>query len=359
MSVNLVLVCSSSYEFRSMKNDTDSQSFITSPMLLSLKDRKATLATIVHNYASNSLKHSGPRFNEDVVAMMYLAIDCIANSCSIIALPSKVRDGTAIHVAHCLVHTYNLTHGDGVILGDGPTFGAKAASTREVTVTEVARAGQGATARGAFAEGFELEAKIVGGGAARTNNGSVEQQSWEQKTFSLSNATVGKSERGPQATTGRRRSSTHQQWIRGAAARGAAETFNTVGKDKRDLQATTGGAMRAAARVAERGKEQCEQQAVQQNKSEEQSKQQHVKYDENDEQSEQQSAQRPTRQSLSDENSLDESSPLSDGGWPPQNPWKGEIREIHEEFPESVICEYVLSSMHGCQLTEEFGRQER
>ena len=87
-----------------------------------------------------------------------------------------------MHVARCLVHTHNLAHGDGNILGNGPTFGAKAASTREVTATEVARADQEATARGAFAEGFELEARIVDGGAARANNRSAEQQSWEQKT---------------------------------------------------------------------------------------------------------------------------------------------------------------------------------
>ena len=73
--------------------------------------------------------------------MMYVAFDCIANSRSIIALPSEVRDGTAMYVARCLDHTYNLAHGDGDILGDGPTFGTKAASTREVTATEVARAG--------------------------------------------------------------------------------------------------------------------------------------------------------------------------------------------------------------------------
>ena len=141
MSVNLVLVCSSSYEFRDMQSDTDSQSFTSSPMLLSLRDRKATLATFVNSYASNSLKRSRPRFNEDVVAMMYVAVDCIANSRSIIALPSEFRDETAMHVAHCLVHTYNLARGNGDILGDGPTFGTKAASTREVTATEVARAG--------------------------------------------------------------------------------------------------------------------------------------------------------------------------------------------------------------------------
>ena len=183
--------------------------------------------------------------------MMYVAVDCIANSRSITALPSEVRDGTAMHVDRCLIYTHNLAHDDDDTLGDGPTVGAEEASTREVTATKVARAGQGATARGAFAEGFELETKIVDGGAARANSGPVEQQSWEQKTFSLSNATVGKSERGPQATTGRRRSSTHQQWIRGAAAREAEETFNTVGKDERDPQATTRGAVQAAARAAE------------------------------------------------------------------------------------------------------------
>ena len=86
-----------------------------------------------------------------------------------------------MHVARCLVRTHNLAHGDGNILGDGPTFGAKAASTKEVTATEVARADQEATAVGAFAEGFELEARIVDGRGARANNGSVEQQSWEQK----------------------------------------------------------------------------------------------------------------------------------------------------------------------------------
>ena len=150
-------------------------------MLSSLKDRKTTLATFVNNYASDSLKHSGPRFNEDVVAMMYVAVDCIANSRSITALPSEVRDGTAMHVDRCLIYTHNLAHDDDDTLGDGPTVGAEEASTREVTATKVARAGQGATARGAFAEGFELETKIVDGGAARANSGPVEQQSWEQK----------------------------------------------------------------------------------------------------------------------------------------------------------------------------------
>ena len=184
--------------------------------------------------------------------MMYVAVDCIANYRSVTTLPSEVQEGTAMHVACCLVHTHNLAHGNGNILGNGPTFAAKAASTREVTATEAARADQEATARGAFAEGFELEAKIVDEGAAHANNRSVEQQFWEQKKiFSLWNATVCKNERGPQATTGRRRSSTHQQWIRGAAAREAEETFNTVGKDERDPQATTRGAVQAAARAAE------------------------------------------------------------------------------------------------------------
>ena len=113
--------------------------------------------------------------------MVYVAVDSIPNSRLIIALPSEVQDGTAVHVAYCLVHTYNLAHGDGDTLGDGPTAGAEAASTREVTATKVARAGQGAAAKGAFAEGFELEAKIVDRGAARANNRSVEQQPWEQK----------------------------------------------------------------------------------------------------------------------------------------------------------------------------------
>ena len=48
LSMNLVLVCSSSCEFCAMQNDTDSQSFTSSPMLLSLKDRKATVATFVN-----------------------------------------------------------------------------------------------------------------------------------------------------------------------------------------------------------------------------------------------------------------------------------------------------------------------
>ena len=99
--------------------------------------------------------------------MMYVAVIC--------------EEGTAMHVARCLVHNHNLAHGGGNILEDGPTFDGKAASTREVTATEVARADEEDTARGAFAEGFEFEAKIVDRGAAHANNGSVEQQSWEQK----------------------------------------------------------------------------------------------------------------------------------------------------------------------------------
>ena len=124
-----------------------------------------------------------------------------------------------MHVARCLVDTYNLAHSDDHTLRDGPTVGAKAASTREETTTKVARAGQGAAARGAFAEEFEFEAKIVSGGVARANNGSVNQQPEEQKTFSLTNITVGKDERGLQATTRGWRSSTRQQWIRGAEKR--------------------------------------------------------------------------------------------------------------------------------------------
>ena len=51
------------------------------------------------------------------------------------------------------------------------------------------------------------------GGAARANNGSLEQQLKEQKKKnSLSNSTVGKDERGPQATTRGRRSSTSDPW---------------------------------------------------------------------------------------------------------------------------------------------------
>ena len=114
----------------------------------------------MNNYASDLLMHNEPMFSEDVVTMMYVAVDCIANSRSIIALPIEIRDGTAMHVTRCLVHTYNLAHGDGDILGDGPTFGARAASTREVTATKVAQVDQEATARGAFAEGFELEARM-------------------------------------------------------------------------------------------------------------------------------------------------------------------------------------------------------
>ena len=41
------------------------------------------------------------------------------------------------------------------------------------------------------------------------------------------------------------------QAIRGAAAQGAGETFNTVGKDERDPQATTIAVKQAAARAAE------------------------------------------------------------------------------------------------------------
>lgn len=163
-----------------MQNDTDSRSFASSPMLLSLKDQKTKLATFVNNHASDSLEYNGPRFSKHVVAMMYVAVDCIANSRLITVLPSGVRNGTAMHVARCLVNTYNLAHSDGHPLGDGPMVDAKAANTREETTTEVARADQGSTARGAFAEGFELEAKKVDGGVAHTNNGSVEQQPEEQ-----------------------------------------------------------------------------------------------------------------------------------------------------------------------------------
>ena len=91
-------------------NDTDRQSFTSSPMLLSLKDWKATLATFVNNYASNSLKHSGPRFNENVVAMMYVAIDCIVNSRSISALPSEVQDRAALSGLHSQLSSWRWRH---------------------------------------------------------------------------------------------------------------------------------------------------------------------------------------------------------------------------------------------------------
>ena len=84
-----------------------------------------------------------------------------------------------MHAARCLVDTYNLAHSDGHTIRDGSTVGAETASTREETTTKVAPAGQGAAVRGAFTEGFELEAKIVDGGAAHANNGSAEQQSYE------------------------------------------------------------------------------------------------------------------------------------------------------------------------------------
>ena len=132
------------------------------------------------------------------------------------------------------------------------------------------------------------------GGAAHTSNGSVEQQPEKQKKHSI-----------------------------------LLEKMREIRKRPREEQCKQQPVQQ------NESKEQHEQQVVQQNESEEQSKQQPVKHDENDEQSKQQSAQ----QSLSDENSLDESSSLSDGGWPPQNPCKDEIRELHEEFPESVIRE--------------------
>ena len=94
---------------------------------------------------------------------------------------------------------------------------------------------------------------------------------------------------------------------------------------------------------------------MQQNESEEQSKQQPVQHDESEEQSKQQ----PVQQSLSGESSLGESSSSSDWGWPPRNSWKDEIRELHEEFPESVICEQVLPSLRGCQLAKEQEQQKR
>ena len=75
-----------------MQNDIDSRFFASSPMLLSLKDRKTTLETFVNNYASDSLEYNGPMFGEDVVTMMYVAVDCIANSRSI----------TALHAVPCL-----------------------------------------------------------------------------------------------------------------------------------------------------------------------------------------------------------------------------------------------------------------
>ena len=168
-----------------MQNDMDSRSFASSPMLLSLKDRKTKLATFVNNHASDSLEYDGPRFSEHVVAMIYVAVDCIANSRSITVLPSDVRDGIAMHVARCLVDTYNLAHSDGHPLRGGPTVGAKAANTREEMTTEVAQADQGSAARGALAEGFELEANKVDGRAAHTNNGSVEQQPEEQRKRSI------------------------------------------------------------------------------------------------------------------------------------------------------------------------------
>ena len=90
-----------------------------------------------------------------------------------------------MHVACCLIDTYKLAHSDGRTLGDGPPVGAEAENKREETATEVAQAGQGSTARGAFAEGFELDTKKVDGEAARVNNGSMKQQPEEQRKRSI------------------------------------------------------------------------------------------------------------------------------------------------------------------------------
>ena len=55
--------------------DTDSRSFATSPMLVSLKDRNTILATFVNNHASDSQEYNRPRFSKHVVAMMYCCND--------------------------------------------------------------------------------------------------------------------------------------------------------------------------------------------------------------------------------------------------------------------------------------------
>ena len=169
------------------------------------------------NYASDSLEYNGPRFSEDVVvAIMYLAVNCIANSRPITVLPSDARDGAAMHVSRCLIDTYNLAHSDGHTLRDGPTVGAEAASTREKTTTKVSSTSSQRTnihLKAPLLKDLNLiEVKIVDREAARANNGSVEQR--------------------PEAEE--------------------QKTLNTTGKDERDPQANTRGAKRVAARTAER-----------------------------------------------------------------------------------------------------------
>ena len=142
----------------------------------------------MNNYASDSLKYNGPSFNEDVVAMTYVAVDCIANSQSIVVLPSNVREGTAMHVTRFLVDTHNLSHvndhtpRDAADYAEGPKVGAEATGTGEGTATEVARGSQRSAAGGGFAEGFELGAENVDGGAAHTSNGSGDQQPEEHSS---------------------------------------------------------------------------------------------------------------------------------------------------------------------------------
>ena len=148
--------------------------------------------------------------------MIYVAVDCIANSHLIIALPSNVQDETAMYVTRCLVDTYNLAHSDGHTLRDGPTVGAEAASTREKTTTKVSSTSSQRTnihLKAPLLKDLNLiEVKIVDREAARANNGSVEQR--------------------PEAEE--------------------QKTLNTTGKDERDPQANTRGAKRVAARTAER-----------------------------------------------------------------------------------------------------------
>ena len=93
-----------------------------------------------------------------------------------------------MHVARFLVDPHSLAHvgghtpRDAADYAEGPTVGAEAAGTGEGTATEVARAGQRSAAGSSFAEGFELGAKNVDGGAAHTSNGSGDQQPEEQSS---------------------------------------------------------------------------------------------------------------------------------------------------------------------------------